>query len=76
MRTYSTESRGFKDKLTNTISAINTGFFGLGSILGPIMASVLTDMISFRMAFTIISAFVLLCSIIQHVALCYKPKES
>jgi len=30
-----------KEKVQSSVSAINTGGFGLGSILGPILASVL-----------------------------------
>lgn len=37
----------------NNISAINVGAFGLGSILGPIMASLLKSSLSFGWAFTI-----------------------
>jgi MFS family permease len=59
-----------RDKLTNAISAINTGFFGLGSILGPILASVLSDLLTFRLSFTIVSSLVLLTMIIQWVAVC------
>lgn len=41
MRNYASRSNEFKERLTNNISAINTGFFGLGSIIGPILASTL-----------------------------------
>ena len=63
-RKYPNQGRRFKDKLTNIVSSINTGFFGLGSIIGPICASVLSDVLSFRLSFTIISAFVLVVVII------------
>jgi hypothetical protein len=35
------------DSLKNFISAINTGAFGLGSILGPIIASILEATIDY-----------------------------
>ena len=41
-----------KQKLQAIISAINTGGFGLGAILGPILASVLTDIYGYRISFT------------------------
>lgn len=59
-----------RNKLTNTISAINTGFFGLGSIIGPTLASTLTGLLSFRLAFTYVSLIVLAISIVQWTAVC------
>ena len=59
-----------RNQLTNTISAINTGFFGLGSIIGPTLASALTGLLSFRLAFTYVSLIVVLASFMQWTAVC------
>jgi MFS family permease len=53
-----------KELMKNYISAINTGAFGLGCILGPILASVLEAALDFRWAFTIISIIVLCVAIL------------
>ena len=45
-------------QVKNNISAINTGAFGLGSILGPIMASLLKVSISYRWSFTLMSGLI------------------
>jgi MFS family permease len=50
--------------IKNNISAINTGAFGLGSILGPILASMLQYLTNYQWAFTINSIFVLIIGII------------
>jgi len=47
------------NEIKNTLSAINTGAFGLGSILGPIIASSLNQYVGFSWAFTIGSGIVL-----------------
>ena len=44
-----------KSQLKNIISAINTGAFGLGSILGPILGSILESTVDYRNAFAIIT---------------------
>ena len=48
-----------EDGSKNTISAINTGAFGLGSILGPILASFLDSKSDFRTSFTIAGLLVI-----------------
>ena len=53
------------NQVKNNISAINTGAFGLGSILGPILASVLESSIQYRWSFTVIGILVVLISLIQ-----------
>ena len=62
MKLYSQEQM---NQLKNNLSAINTGAFGFGSILGPILAAVLADCLTYRWAFTICSIIVLFVSIIQ-----------
>ena len=59
------------------MSAINTGGFGLGAIIGPIAASVLTDIWGYRIAFMIGGFFVLLLSFF-HLAsqFCYTRKHA
>lgn len=52
----------------NNISAINTGAFGLGSILGPIVASYLENLVGFRWSFTICSLFVIIVAMLQWFA--------
>ena len=47
-----------KNHIKNNISAINTGAFGLGSIIGPILASVLESQTNFRTAFTMVAVIV------------------
>jgi len=57
----------------NNVSAIVTGAFGLGSIMGPIIASLLEAATDFRWAFTIISLLVLVVSVLQfHSAFLFK----
>lgn len=73
MRKYHGRSKEFLNSMTNNVSAINTGFFGLGSILGPILASVLSDVLTFRWSFTIISMPVAIICIIQFIA-AFSPK--
>ena len=46
------------NQIKNNVSAINTGAFGLGSILGPILASVLESSLGYRWAFTSIGIMV------------------
>ena len=53
------------DQLRITVSTINTAAFGLGSILGPILASVLTSFISFRWSFTVIACFAFVVACLQ-----------
>ena len=49
-----------ENQIKNTISAINTGAFGLGAIVGPILASVLTSIMNYRNAFVVVCAIVLI----------------
>ena len=53
------------DQLRITVSTITTAAFGLGSILGPILASVLTSFISFRWSFTVIACFAFVVACLQ-----------
>jgi MFS family permease len=63
--------------LKNNLSAINTGAFGLGSILGPIAASLLDAAFDFRWSFTIISAIVLVVALFQFIsAFCMTTKKT
>lgn len=54
-----------KNQIKNNISAINTGAFGLGSIIGPILASILESQTNFRTAFTLLAGIVFLFSLGQ-----------
>ena len=47
----------------NNLSAITTGAFGLGSILGPILASSLEACLNYRWSFSTISLLVVLVSV-------------
>ena len=66
-----------KEKLYSIVSAINTGSFGLGAIVGPILGSVLTDLVGYRTAFTIGGGVVFLLSFF-HLAsqFCYTRNHS
>ena len=65
-----------KSQLKNIISAINTGAFGLGSILGPILGSVLESSVNYRVAFGIITVPVFIITCIQlFSAFIFKKKE-
>jgi MFS family permease len=50
--------------LKNNVSAIITGAFGLGSIVGPIAASYLESILDFRWAFTIEAFVVMLVALL------------
>ena len=52
------------NNLKNYLSAINTGAFGFGSILGPILASILGSATNFAWSFTICSVLVLAVAVI------------
>jgi MFS family permease len=52
----------------NNLSAINTGAFGLGSILGPIIASELEFLYGFRRSFDIITILVAGVAILQFIS--------
>jgi MFS family permease len=54
-----------KEKLESSVSAIHTGSFGLGAILGPILGSLLSYYTSFEYAFLIMAFVVLLLSFLQ-----------
>lgn len=58
------------DIIRNNISAINTGAFALGAIIGPILGSVLTDEIGFRTAFLVIGLFFAGFTIVMFVFIC------
>lgn len=45
------------------MSAINTGAFGLGSILGPIGGSLLEEYLDFRWAFTTVAMIVVIVAV-------------
>ena len=61
--------------LKNYLSAINTGAFGFGSILGPILASLLGSATNFAWSFTICSALVLVVVVIQLLAVAKKSDD-
>ena len=63
------------NSLKNNLSAITTGAFGLGSILGPILASLLEAFLNYRWSFSTISLLVVLISIMQWIAACLKKKR-
>jgi len=48
-----------EELLKANISAINTGAFGLGSILGPLLGSFLSGKVGFNMAFFILAMLVI-----------------
>lgn len=50
--------------LKNYLSAINTGAFGFGSIVGPILASILGAAVDFRWSFTCCGFLVLIVAVI------------
>ena len=54
-----------ESQLKNNISAIATGGFGLGSILGPILAAVIDEGYGFRWSFTIGGFIVLTAGILK-----------
>ena len=47
-----------KQKLQSSVAAINTWGFGGGSIIGPILASLLDAYFGFRIAFTVVAFIV------------------
>ena len=57
------------------MSAINTGAFGFGSILGPILASVLGTATNFAWSFTICAALVLIAFVVQLLAVFKKSDD-
>jgi MFS family permease len=57
-----------KEKLESSVSAIHTGSFGLGAILGPILGSLLTYFTNFEYAFLIMAFLVLILSFLQLVS--------
>jgi MFS family permease len=62
-------------QIKNNISAINTGFFALGSILGPILGSVLEASIGYRTAFLIIGIiFALIALSMMFMACVYQHR--
>jgi len=65
-----------QNQLKNIIASINTGAFGFGSILGPILASVLQSTVGYRYAFVVVAALVLLVAFGQlYSAYFYKVKN-
>jgi MFS family permease len=62
--------------MKNNVSAINTGAFALGSIIGPIASSLLTEYIGFRFGCLVFSIVLLIFGIIKfYAAFIYKDKE-
>lgn len=62
--------------MKNNISAITTGAHALGSIIGPMIASVLTEYTTYRWGCLITSLIVVVFCIIQSYAIyIYKDKE-
>ena len=54
-----------KEVLDSSVSAIHTGSFGFGAILGPILGSLLAYITNFEMAFLIMAFIVLILSFLQ-----------
>lgn len=58
-------SRAQNQSLKSSVASINTGAFGLGSILGPILGSALTDSVGYRQAFFIGGMMTAVASFLQ-----------
>jgi MFS family permease len=64
------------EKMKNNVSAINTAAFSLGSIIGPILSSLMTEYAGFRLSCLILSGLMLLFGLIKfYSAFFYKDKE-
>ena len=51
-----------KQKLQSSVASIHTGAFGIGSILAPILCSLMIQFMHYRKAFMIIGIVVLICA--------------
>jgi MFS family permease len=61
--------------MKNNVSAINTCAFALGSIIGPMAASLLTEYVGFRIGTFIFSVLLLIFGMIKfYSAFIYKDK--
>mgnify|MGYP000949087451 CR=1 FL=1 len=58
-----------KQKLQSSVASIHIGAFGLGSILGPILASLLIQFMSYREAFMYLGFVILVLSAFHFYAL-------
>ena len=58
------------------MSAINTGAFALGSIIGPLFGSVLTDALNFRTAFLILGCFFFAFLILMAALIAFDKKQT
>jgi MFS family permease len=62
--------------MQNNVSAINTSAFALGSIIGPLAASLLVEYVGFRLGCLILTGTILVFSIIKfYSAFIFKDKE-
>ena len=57
-----------KQKLQSSVASIHTGAFGLGSILAPILSSLMIQFMHYHTAFMIIGIFVLIMSVPHFVS--------
>ena len=66
-----------KTQLKSSVSAINTGAFGMGAICGPILASILMVFLNYEGAFTSIATLVFLLSFLHLISqFCYtRPQK-
>lgn len=67
---FKKQTKTFKDSkqgemAKNNIAAINTGAFALGSIIGPVLGSVLEGEIGYRLAFFVIGVFFILYTLVM-----------
>ncbi len=51
--------------LNSSIAAITTGAFGLGSVLGPLLSSLLVTFLSYGWTYLVLGMLVFACSFIQ-----------
>ena len=55
-------SPDLKQKLQSSVASIHTGAFGLGSILGPILSSLMIQFMTYRQAFMVIGFVIMILS--------------
>ena len=65
MQKYGRLSKSKKNTLQASVSAIHAGGFGLGATLGPVLGSVFTATIGYRMAFTVTAGIVFVLSFLH-----------